>query len=396
MQPTKISYEEDLAWLKGLSSGGSNEFFSSIQSQLTRVVGKDVVEGGLNSSAHIYTLDLGKPLAGSQSLSIFVKRPNYGNDSAMRVAQLQRWYEREVKIYQIIIPAIQAHKRATESSIRVPKCYFASYDDRTNDFVLILENLLTKQKQLFTVDSSQGLAHTQAVACVRTIARFHKLCVDLQDNFLFLPLMPVHVEFTPLIARSLPNYWKEVKEAYSFVLDRYKLGGIYELSENLSDVYEQYTLELSKSPRTVLHGDYRVGNIMFEKNKDNITIFDWQFACRGPGVYDLVYIICFDLSIEDRRKYEANLMQEYFDCLYGNTSEKLSMSKDEFIADSKKALVLIYASLIIGAATSGESGLETHTLALDRFAAAIIDWGIKIDAPLDRDNSRDGGNQAQL
>ena len=52
-------------------------------------------------------------------------------------------------------------------------------------------------------------------------------------------------------------------------------------------------------------------------------------------------------------------MQEYFDCLYGNTSEKLSMSKDEFIADSK-ALVLIYASLIIGATTSGESGLETR------------------------------------
>ena len=49
---------------------------------------------------------------------------------------------------------------------------------------------------------------------------------------------------------------------------------------------------------------------MFESNKDDITVFDWQFACRGPGVYDLVYLICFDLSIEDRRKYEANLMQE--------------------------------------------------------------------------------------
>ena len=240
------------------------------------------------------------------------------------------------------------------------------------------------------------MTHRQAVACVRTIARFHKLCLDLQDKFLFLPLMPVHVEFAPLIARSLSNYWAEVKKTYSFVLDRYKSGGIYELSEKISDVYEQYTLELSKSPRTVLHGDYRVGNIMFESNKDDITIFDWQFACRGPGVYDLVYIICFDLSIEDRRKYEANLMQEYFDCLLGGTSDKFNMSKDEFIDDSKKALVLIYASLIIGAATSGKSGIETHALALDRFAAAIIDWGITIDAPHDRDDSHDAGNQAQL
>ena len=113
-------------------------------------------------------------------------------------------------------------------------------------------------------------------------------------------------------------------------------------------------------------------------------------------LYDFIYLICFDLSIEDRRKYEANLMQEYFDYLLGVTSDKFNMSKDEFIDDSKKALVLIYASLIIGAATSGKSGIETHALALDRFAAAIIDWGITIDAPHDRDDLRDTGNQAQL
>ena len=391
-----MNYEDEFTWLKSLNCGGSNELFARIQSQLKRVVRKDVVHGGLNSSAHIYTLDLENSVAGRETLSVFVKRPNYDNDSAMRVAQLQRWYEREVKIYQIIIPALRARECASENSIRVPQCYFASYNDRTNDFVLILENLLDKQDRFFTVDSVRGMTHSQAVACVRTIARFHKSCLDLQDQFSFLPLMPVHVEYAPLIARSLSSYWAEVKKSYSFVLDRYKSGGIYELSEKISDVYEQYTLELSKSPRTVLHGDYRVGNIMFESNKDDITIFDWQFACRGPGVYDLVYIICFDLSIEDRRKYEANLMQEYFDCLLGGTSDKFNMSKDEFIDDSKKALVLIYASLIIGAATSGKSGIETHTLALDRFAAAIIDWGITIDARHDRDDSHDAGNQAQL
>ena len=80
-----------------------------------------------------------------------------------------------------------------------------TYNDRTNDFVLILENLLDKQDR-FTVDSVRGMTHSQAVACVRTIARFHKSCLDLQDQFSFLPLMPVHVEYTPLIARSFSSY----------------------------------------------------------------------------------------------------------------------------------------------------------------------------------------------
>ena len=78
--------------------------------------------------------------------------------------------------------------------------------------MLILENLLDKQDQLFTVDSAQGMTHRQAVACVRTIARFHKLCLDYKISFQFLPLMPVHVEYAPLIARSLSNYWAEVKK----------------------------------------------------------------------------------------------------------------------------------------------------------------------------------------
>ena len=49
-----MNYEDEFTWLKSLNFGGSNELFARIQSRLKRVVRKDVVHGGLNSSAHIY------------------------------------------------------------------------------------------------------------------------------------------------------------------------------------------------------------------------------------------------------------------------------------------------------------------------------------------------------
>ena len=146
----------------------------------------------------------------------------------------------------------------------------------------------------------------------------------------------------------------------------------------------------ASTPRTVIHGDYRVGNMMFNKDGKDIVVFDWQFVARGRGVYDLVYFICFDLNVADRRKYENELFHTYLKCL--TDAKNVNMSYDMLMDDVKKAVLLIYASLIIGAATSGESGRVTHTLAFHRFVSAIIDWNVVIDDTAGKIIEKNGKN----
>ena len=82
-------------------------------------------------------------------------------------------------------------------------------------------------------------------------------------------------------------------------------------------------------------------------------------------------------KVTDRRlKYENELFHTYLKCL--TDAKNVNMSYDMLMDDVKKAVLLIYASLIIGAATSGESGRVTHTLAFHRFVSAIIDWNVVI------------------
>ena len=379
---------DDLQWLKSLPCSQNSRYWS-IKKNIKKIIAKKVINGGLNSETFGYLIEMKDKYIDEdedniKEISLFVKRPNFGNASALNVAAFQRWYEREVKFYDLIHPS-------NPNMITIPKCYLAMHDEKTNNFALILENLLDSSISLEMIDSSPGATFKQAKLCVETIGKFHNTCYSLQKQFVdFLPLMPVHLEFAPNIAMNLQSYWKHVKKSYKSVFDKYESKGIHDISENIENIYVQYTKDLSEEPRTVIHGDYRVGNMMFNKNGKDIVVFDWQFIARGRGVYDLVYFICFDLNVADRRKYENELFHTYLKCL--TDAKNVNMSYDMLMDDVKKAVLLIYASLIIGAATSGESGRVTHTLAFHRFVSAIIDWNVVIDDTAGKIIEKNGKN----
>jgi aminoglycoside phosphotransferase (APT) family kinase protein len=46
---------------------------------------------------------------------------------------------------------------------------------------------------------------------------------------------------------------------------------------------------LEAEPATLLHGDYRLGNLAVMPD-DSVVAYDWQFAGRGPGVMDLAWL----------------------------------------------------------------------------------------------------------
>lgn len=42
-------------------------------------------------------------------------------------------------------------------------------------------------------------------------------------------------------------------------------------------------------PYTLVHGDFRLDNLFFDRENNNIVAFDWQAAHYGPGVFDAAY-----------------------------------------------------------------------------------------------------------
>lgn len=86
------------------------------------------------------------------------------------------------------------------------------------------------------------------------------------------------------------------------------------------------TLHPDNNPtrRTIVHGDYKQGNMFFgvssgstghHRNGDKIAVFDWQWTGPGIGATDLIYLCVIAVSDEALEDYETNILKPYHNFL---------------------------------------------------------------------------------
>ncbi len=61
---------------------------------------------------------------------------------------------------------------------------------------------------------------------------------------------------------------------------------------------------------TLCHGDPRADNVVFDAS-DGPVLFDWQQVMINPGEYDLAWLTATSLTVENRRRFERNLIEAY-------------------------------------------------------------------------------------
>jgi aminoglycoside phosphotransferase (APT) family kinase protein len=61
----------------------------------------------------------------------------------------------------------------------------------------------------------------------------------------------------------------------------------------------------------VVHGDYRLDNLMFAPDGSDVVAVDWQTLAVAPPVRDLAYFLGTSMHVEDRRRAEEELVGEY-------------------------------------------------------------------------------------
>ena len=61
----------------------------------------------------------------------------------------------------------------------------------------------------------------------------------------------------------------------------------------------------------MLHGDYRLDNLLFDPDGADVVAVDWQTLAVGPPARDLAYFLGTSLTIDDRRAAERELVVAY-------------------------------------------------------------------------------------
>jgi aminoglycoside phosphotransferase (APT) family kinase protein len=68
---------------------------------------------------------------------------------------------------------------------------------------------------------------------------------------------------------------------------------------------------------SLLHGDYRVDNLLFDPERTRVTVVDWQTLTVGLPARDLAYFVATSLLPEQRAAVEDELVGAYHDALVG-------------------------------------------------------------------------------
>jgi hypothetical protein len=158
-----------------------------------------------------------------------------------------------------------------------PACYANGPLDDARDSWVLMERLPPGKRLVdWTIDETHE--------AVRSLARLHAAYLGRAPERLPRPLtaqLDHSLSFVPPGVGRL----REVYEEFPY-LPRVASPRALELLLSICRAPEVLRGPLTRSPETLLHGDYHRGNLL-RSGERPLLAFDWQFVCAGPPVYDL-------------------------------------------------------------------------------------------------------------
>jgi Ser/Thr protein kinase RdoA (MazF antagonist) len=189
----------------------------------------------------------------------------------------------------------------------VPRCFDAAWDEATNAWHLLLEDLTETHRTATAWPLPPPAAQCEII--IDTWARFHATWWD-----------------DPRLGVSV-GAWSDDLDAYLQRFAGHLAGFADRLGDRLPkerrDVYDRF---LGAAPRlssryrtrrhlTIIHGDSHVWNCLVRRDgsSDDVRLFDWDSWRIDTATDDLAYMIAMHWYPDRRRRLERSLLDRYHD-----------------------------------------------------------------------------------
>ncbi|MEV0247243.1 phosphotransferase [Nocardia sp. NPDC050712] len=252
---------------------------------------------GTGQVADTYRLSFGT--GGTDRASAVLKVTSADPVSAATAVQ-QRVYLREVRYYQALAPGLD---------ISVPRCLHAEIDTTSADFALLLEDLAPCRPG----DQLVGCSVGEAELALRQAAELHAPWWDKGELGEFSWLPQPFLDLAPAVLDLLSDAFDDFGQRYAGALE----PEVLDIGRQLFDRLPHYFALHTAAPPTVLHGDLRPDNLLFDAADGTrpVVVVDWQTVQRGPGMLDVSYFLGGSLDPGTRRSAERGLVALYHDQL---------------------------------------------------------------------------------
>jgi aminoglycoside/choline kinase family phosphotransferase len=259
-----------------------------------QIVDVDVQALGTGQMCDSVRLTLRYDRATDAPSTVIAKLPA-ADPTSRGTALAMRSYEKEVRFYQELAPQLD---------VRTPGMYYADIDVTTAAFVLLLEDLAPAEQG----DQLAGCPPEVAALAVRELVGLHAPRWDDRELTALDWLYGDPAQSRAFALALLPTLWIGFRERYTADLERHVIQAGDLLFAGL-DAY----IDPSGDVTTVVHGDYRLDNLLFDPRPGGtrIAVVDWQTCAVGPAASDVAYFIGAGLREDDRRAVEAALVRDY-------------------------------------------------------------------------------------
>jgi Phosphotransferase enzyme family len=218
-------------------------------------------------------------------------------------------------------PGFYTHVRPT-LEIEAPIGYFGAVDARSWRSIVVLEDVASTRGARFWQPST-AVSREQVEALLANAASWHGALWDsprLHDwRWLKTPADQMRV-IDALI--GLADRTEVGMERARTVIPSSLRG----LQNDLYAGMRRSMQILSEGPATYLHGDLHIANAYFTAAA-RVGVCDWQVGLRGSWAHDYAYVLATALEVEDRRRWERELLRFYL--------ERLAAAGGETIAEAK-------------------------------------------------------------
>ncbi|MEM8706153.1 MAG: phosphotransferase [Actinomycetota bacterium] len=341
-------------------------------------------EGFVGDIARL-TLDYG---AGTGPASVIAKVPT-AVDLNRATGKSLGVYEREVRAYDTLLASVDVPQPATHVAIyeangdeeaflermikaeRLPLFLLrpllrkVQTDADVPPCILLMEDLADAEMG----DQVAGCDAARAEVALRVAARMHAsawgaACPPVRHWF----------QNGDVVPRLFHAQYKNNRRSFeAFAAARMSEHGMAHVHGIRKSGLARITRLHEQTPRTLLHGDYRLDNLFFGPDGGLVAVIDWQTTNRGPAVLDVGYFIGGSLAPDTPESVIDELLAAYHEELVANGVGDYPL--DRLLADYEEGLLLLLHRM---------SGLDQLDVGDDRGVELMDAWFSRLDARLQR------------
>ena len=337
----------NLAWLQD-TLRDQEEF---IQDGILDLHVKQVGEG-IGQLGEFALLETSRESGKTTNIFAKIQTPVEGMDN---LAKDYNFYLREVRFYESLAESI---------NVKTPKAFYVEYDPDSERVVLLLEYM----DGWYHPDQIQGASEKEIEVAIKGLIPISAQFWGTIQEIEWVPNMKA--DYLLKFVDDMRDYHPEFLKHFSHLMNSSResnLNKIVEYYPNFPDLFTQGTLTLN-------HWDYRVENLFFTPELDDITVIDWQLVMAHIPGWDLAYLLFTNIEVDLRRKIYASCCKQYLD---GLSEEGIHFSQKDLERNMMLSLLAVTSFAVIGGANAdreNERSVKLFEVFTERVFSAIEDY----------------------